>query len=147
MLIVFGINSFSLREEIILLSVIFTFSALTVPVIIYSSHVYRKEPPEPPMKVDASPFPIPESAGYRGRMLINSIQLIEGYNRIRGENSTPINLNDVLNVMKPYEMHELYRSVNRLKITARESIWGRFTFVNGTLLTSRTTQIPLQVDW
>lgn len=144
MLIVFGMN-FSLREELICLSVIFTLSALTIPIIIYSSHAYKQNSPF--IKVDASPFPIPKSPNYHSRMIINSIQIIEGYNSIRSENSTPINLYDVLNVMKPYELNKLYQKVNRLKITARESIWGRFTFNNGTLLTSTTTQIPLKVDW
>jgi hypothetical protein len=145
MLIVSGMN-FSVREELILLTMIFVFCAFTVPIIIYSSHVY-KQPTTSPIKVDASPFPIPKSAGYRGRMLINSVRLIEGYNRIRSENSTPISIYDIINVMKPYEMQKLYWNISKLKITPTESIWGRFTFVNKTLLTSRTTEIPLKVDW
>lgn len=140
----------TVREELTILTLIFIFSAMTIPIIIVTSNEYKKA------KVNQKVSVIPESPplypGYHGEMLINAVKIIEEINQVQSHSDKfdQITLYDILN-MKSYEMHELYESVTRefkkQNVSVVGNIWKNFNFANDTLLASKSTVIPLRVDW
>lgn len=153
MLIYFGMN-LTMREEITVLSLCFIFSALTVPIVIVSSNEYR-EANMNATKIDQTPMKIPQISTYRDKVFVNVVQIIEEFNQNRTNASDQLTFIKLLN-MKPYELRERYLTLNRTtttkKITIKNdnessSVWSHFAFNNRTLLTSKSTTIPLQVDW
>lgn len=154
MLIYFGMN-LTMREELTILSLCFIFSALTIPIVIVTSNEYRQAKLNADNKVDLTPMKIQPIFTYRDKALINSVQIIEGFNQNRTNGTDELTFSKLLN-MKPYELREKYlAALKTMRMTQKNidnssDIWRRFAFQNGTLLTSKsfkTTAIPLSVDW
>lgn len=151
MLIYFGMN-LTFREEITILSMIFVFSALTIPIVIVTSNEYQAKPSGD--KVDVTPMRIPPISTYRDKVLVNSVRIIEEFNQNHTNASDQITFAKLLG-MKPYELRERYLTLTHTTTktnvkTAQKNvdvIWRHFAFHNGTILTSKSTAIPLTVDW
>lgn len=155
MLIYFGMN-LTMREELTILSLCFIFSALTIPIVIVTSNEYRQaELLNEANKVDLTPMKIQPIYTYRDKALIYSVQLIEELNQNRTNGTDELTFGKLFN-MKPYELREKYLTAMKTakmiqrNIDHNSDIWRHFAFQNGTLLTSKsskTTAIPLTVDW
>lgn len=139
----------TVREELTILTLIFIFSAMTIPIIIVTSNEYKKVKIN--QKVNTIPMSTPLYPDYRGGLLINTVKVIEEINQIQNHDDKfdQITLYEIL-AMKSYEIHELYESVTRESKKQNVSIgniWKHFNFANETLLTSKSTVLPLKVDW
>lgn len=139
----------TVREELTILTLIFIFSAMTIPIIIVTSNEYKKVKIN--QKVNVIPMTPPLYPGFRGGLLINAVKVIEEINQIQNHSDkfNQITLYDIL-TMKSYEIHELYESVRReskKQNVSAGNIWKHFNFANESLLASKSTVIPLRVDW
>lgn len=135
----------TVREELTILTLIFIFSALTIPIIIVTSNEYKRVKIAPPIKANSE---INYHRNSRAAMLINSVKLIEEINQIH--HTHKIALNDIFQ-MNTNEIQKLYlttvREAKLRKYKTSSNMWRHFSFTNKTLLTSKSTTIPLKVDW
>lgn len=154
MLVYFGMN-LTMREELTILSLCFIFSAITIPIVIVTSNEYRQNKVNS-IKIDNTPMRIPPISTYRDKVLVNAVQIIENFNQ--NHTSDQISFIKLLK-MKPYELGEKYLTLSHTTATKgakilqkntdsnNSGVWRQFSFQNGTLLTSKSTAIPLTVDW
>ena len=139
----------TVRAELTILTLIFIFSAMTIPIIIVTSNEYKKVTVN--QKVNVIPMTPPLYPGFRGGLLINAVKVIEEINQIQhhSDKFNQITLYDIL-TMKSYEIHELYESVkseSKKQNVSAGNIWKHFNFGNETLLASKSIVSPLRDDW
>lgn len=131
-----------MREEILILSLIFCFCVLTIPVILMSASAHHKG--------DKNQHRTYAELTMKERALIESINILEDLNKRSNVSSAAFS--DILNetdekVFKTYE-NSLRQNVT-FKASKKQirNVWSKFNLVNGTILKSPSLRLPLKVDW
>lgn len=133
---------FTLREEIVILTLIFCFCMFTIPLILITANENRKVNRIKPIDVRKD-F---NELGFKQKVLIDSISVL-GSQR----NESRITLIDLINSTDD----DLRKHYPNLEIDSHSSaspkqvrnVWKKFKFTNGTVLESESLRLPLKVDW
>lgn len=132
---------FTLREEIVILTLIFCFCMFTIPLILITANENRKvNRIKPIVHKDFNEL------GFKQQVLIDSISVLESQ-----RNESKITLIDLINateddLRKHYPNLEIGSHSSASTIQVR-NVWKRFEFTNGTVLKSESLRLPLRVDW
>lgn len=138
---------FSVREEIIILTLIFGFCILTIPIILFDAHESRHG-----FRVIHHDF---QTLSFQEKLLIDAFEVLENINRL----PTQIDLHEKFGLSELLRLSEAdfrarFPSVRpKDEFTAKhpkkqmKKVWGSFGLLNGTTLKSRSLRLPLRVDW
>lgn len=148
----FNMGSLTMREELTVLTLVFIFCIVTIPIVIFSSKEYQN-------KLYAVKHPFVEPVitnfyqmNFRDRAVTSSVKIIEDHNR-NPNRTEKISVNIFMNVDSFEFEYRFYQILPRLRYLPRTQqdeiarIWKLFKFQNGTVLLSNSTMIPLKVDW
>lgn len=133
---------FTLREEIVILTLIFCFCMFTIPLILITANENRKVNRIKPIEIRKD-F---NELGFKQQVLIDSISVLESQRK-----ESRITLIDLINSTDD----DLHKHYPNLKIGSHSSaspkqvrnVWKKFEFTNGTVLKSKSLRLPLKVDW
>lgn len=129
----------SLRDEIILLSCIYCFCLVSIPLTIlacYPEKVFDK----------SSINHHGSTAEWRKRLYIDSIQFLDELNEKNGGNDD-LGFSYLMNLSREdFNRSGMNLSVDGLQ-TLEKSVWRKFKMNNGTVLGPKSVKLPLRVDW
>jgi hypothetical protein len=133
--------AFTLREEVALLTCIYCFCLLTIPIAIFT-----KCSPQAKIEVPKINYHNSTDLEARKRLFIDSIDVLETLNR-RSNESEDLGFSYLMNL----SLEGFDGSQNNFPLrTSKKHIkhaWNRFEFNNGTILRSNSLKLPLKVDW
>lgn len=130
----------SLRDEITLLSCIFCFCLLSIPLTLLTS--YSEEVFEQPSSINH----LRPTAEWRKRLFIDSIEILEKLNE-KNKGNDELGFSYLMNLSREdAKRGRINSSVGRFDLRMK-SVWSKFDFRNGTVLRSKSLNLPLKVDW
>lgn len=139
---------FTLREEILILTLIFCFCMFTIPVILMSatasSHHHGG---------DLTHHRTFAELTLKERALIESIYILEDLSQHpSSSNSSSAVFADILDetdetFFKKYESNLRQNFTFKVSKKQMRNVWSKFKLVNGTMLRSSSLRLPLKVDW
>lgn len=131
----------SVREEILILSLIFSFCVITIPIILMTASKNHGE---------LTKHRTFEELTMKERALIESINILEDLNK--RNNVSSANFSDILNetdekIFKKYENNLRQSATFNVPKKQIRNVWSKFKLANGTVLKSSSLRLPLKVDW
>lgn len=138
----------TVREEIIILTSCFGFCMFAIPIMIFNTTtIHHSNIIKIPQKTFAE-------LEFGRKLLVDSIEILRDLNRKKKSNESLVELSDLLNVNEETFRIKYASSLVRNKnLTSKQSrrrtrnAWKKFGFFNGTILRSRSLNLPLKVDW
>lgn len=134
----------SMREEIVVLTVIYSLCLISIPIILIDASLRKGLRDVKRVNLNASEL------DFQRKVLIDSIDILENinYNREKG-----FVLSDLLDLTEEEFKMKFLNALLPIKLPLKiqrkqmKNVWKKFKFINGTLLESPSLRLPLRVDW
>ena len=133
-----------MREEIVVLTVLYCFCLISIPIILIDASSRKGFRDVKRVNLNSSELE------FQRKVLIDSINILENINGNKGNSFV---LSDLLDLTEEEFKIKFLSALLPIKLPMKlqrkqmRNVWNKFKFINGTLLQSPSLKLPLKVDW
>lgn len=129
----------TMREELTILSLIFSFCILSIPLVIVNDNLDKHAVSKGKLKSDYV---------FGEKLLVHSVAILQSINKERDGNDSQFELSDLMEITE-IKFAERFPRISFDVQCQKQPIeaWEEFDFESGTVLTSNSLLLPMKVDW